>query len=306
MFSPIGASLGGGRIIRALALLAVTSLVTGCSVVRLGYGQGPEFALWGLDSRLALTPEQHDYLREPLQQWFDWHRRTQLPDYAALLEAAQREVLQPASAEQVCRWADAVEQRAATALDQALPLLAGLALRLEPAQRQRLARRFERERSAWRSSHPATDRAAWQRALHERTLRRLENFYGRLDDGQRERLARWLADSPADPALWDAERRQRQQALLETLAPPPANGAVVEPAARLAQTQARLAQALQPWVRTDAPADAEVPAQRLRRFQCALYARVHNETTPAQRAHAAARLRGWEADARALANGARW
>ncbi len=73
----------------------------------------------------------------------------------------------------------------------------------------------------------------------------------------------------------------------------------------MAQAQARLAQALQPWLRAPA-AGADSPAQRLRRFQCALYARVHNDTTPAQREHAAARLRGWAADARALASGGRW
>jgi hypothetical protein len=304
MFGPIGVSAGGGRIIRALALLAVTSLVTGCSVVRLGYGQGQEFTTWWLDARLGLSPAQHEALRAPLYQWFDWHRRTQLPDYAALLREAQREVLQPASAEQVCRWVDAVEQRAGAALGQALPWLAGLALSLEPAQRERLARRFERDNAAWHRTYPAADRAAWQRALHERTLRRVEGFYGRLDDGQRERLARWLAESPADPARWDAERRARQQALLDALAPLPGDGAAADPAAALAQAQARLAQALQPWLR--APADADSPAQRLRRFQCALYARLHNDTTPAQREHAAARLRGWEADARALAQGAWW
>jgi len=305
MFGPIGVSAGGGRIIRALALLAVTSLVTGCSVVRLGYGQGQEFTTWWLDARLGLSPEQHEALREPLRQWFDWHRRTQLPDYAALLQEAQREVLQPVSAEQVCGWVDAIEQRAGVALEQALPWLAGLALSLEPAQRERLARRFERDDAIRARSYPADDRAAWQRALYERTLRRVENFYGRLDDGQRERLARWLADSPADPAPSDAGRRQRQQALLDALTPPRASAAAAEPAAALAQAQARLAQALQPWLRAPA-AGADSPAQRLRRFQCALYARVHNDTTPAQREHAAARLRGWAADARALASGGRW
>jgi hypothetical protein len=68
---------------------------------------------------------------------------------------------------------------------------------------------------------------------------------------------------------------------------------------------ARLAQALRPWLRTPAAGVAS-PAQRLRRFQCALYARLHNDTTPAQREHAAVRLRGWEADACALAQGAWW
>jgi len=73
-----------------------------------------------------------------------------------------------------------------------------------------------------------------------------------------------------------------------------------------AQDQTRLAEALLAWAVVPAQDGAETPAQRLRRFQCELYASVHNDTTPAQRERAAARMRGWEVDARALATRARW
>ena len=57
--------------------------------------------------------EQSPRVKEALNQWFAWHRATQLPDYANLLAAAQVQVLQPATPQQVCRWADDLRARLA-------------------------------------------------------------------------------------------------------------------------------------------------------------------------------------------------
>ena len=91
------------RTIISAALAAL--LLAGCgSFLRLGYGQGPHLAYWWADGYLDLDGEQSLRLREALDDWFDWHRRTQLPDYAALLARAQREVMQPSSPQAMCAW----------------------------------------------------------------------------------------------------------------------------------------------------------------------------------------------------------
>jgi hypothetical protein len=53
-----------------------------------------------------------------------------------------------------------------------------------------------------------------------------------------------------------------------------------------------------------APSDAYRAYQaRLADYNCAFAAQVHELTTPEQRRRAQARLKGWEDDVRALANG---
>ncbi len=51
----------------------------------------------------------------------------------------------------------------------------------------------------------------------KRTVDRAETLYGRLDDAQREPIAREVEASPFDPERWLAERQLRQRELLETL-----------------------------------------------------------------------------------------
>jgi hypothetical protein len=52
-------------------------------------------------------------------------------------------------------------------------------------------------------------------------------------------------------------------------------------------------------------ADYRVYREQLEQANCALAARVHNALRPAQRQHAVDKLKGWEADLRALAAAAR-
>ena len=72
------------RIIVALLLLA-PALLTGCSALRFGYNQAPELAFWWLDGYADFDEAQSRQARERIAQWFSWHRRSQLPDVAALL-----------------------------------------------------------------------------------------------------------------------------------------------------------------------------------------------------------------------------
>ena len=93
----------------------------GCSAVRLGYGQGPSLAYWWLDGYVDFTGEQSPRVKQALQEWFEWHRATQLPDYVALLVAAQRLAVDKVTPEQLCRLVEEGEQRVERAFEQAVP-----------------------------------------------------------------------------------------------------------------------------------------------------------------------------------------
>ena len=77
-------------------------LLGGCSAVRIGYNQAPTLAWWWLDGYLDIDAAEAPRAKDALQQWFAWHRRTQLPDYADWLAATQQQVMQPVTPQQVC------------------------------------------------------------------------------------------------------------------------------------------------------------------------------------------------------------
>lgn len=281
------------RIIVALLLLALG----GCSALRLGYNQAPELAYWWLDGYVDFDEAQTLRTREGLRRWFDWHRRTQLPDYAQLLARAQVEVLGDATPDQACRWWDRLRERADLALGEAMPHAAEVLPLLGTAQIRHVERRQAKSNDEFRREYLDDDPARRLQANVDRAVDRAELLYGRLDDAQRERVARLVAGSPFDAELWQGERRARQQEALMLL--------------RRVITEKPGRDATIAMLRAYADHLTRSPREEYRRYQqkltqynCAFAANLHNMTTPAQRLTLVGKLKGWEGDLRVLASDA--
>ena len=285
---------------RIIGLALVLLALSGCSMVRLAYDQAPNLLHWWIDGYVDVSGEQTPRLRDGIDRWFAWHRRTQLPEYAALLARAQREITEPMTPAAMCAWSAEAERRIDGALEEAVPAAAELLLSLTPGQLQHIERRMAKANEALRADYLQADAVERQRASFERAVARFETLYGRLEADQRERLAALLAGSTFDPERWIAERQLRQRDILRTLA-------TVSGAARGAD-RAVAAQQAQVAVRTLAERSTRSPRpgyrayqQRLVQDQCTLAAAMHNAMTTAQRQAARAKLKGWEDDLRALA-----
>jgi uncharacterized coiled-coil protein SlyX len=280
--------IGGG-----LLLLA---LLGGCSAVRVGYNQAPTLAWWWIDGYLDFDAEQAPRAKAALQQWFAWHRATQLPDYAELLAAAQAQVMQPATPQQVCRWADELRARLSVAFEQGVPLAAGLLPALKPRQLEHLEQRYRKANQEFEEEYlqPPDERL---KASVKRSIGRAEMLYGRLDERQRQLVAAGVAASPFDAQAWFAERRAIQEQTLQTLSRLTAGG----PARADRASNLTGLQALAERVQQAPPGAYHAYQQRLTEYNCAFIAQLHNSTTPAQRQKARERLKGWEDDLRALA-----
>lgn len=281
------------RIILALLLLA-PALLAGCSAVRFGYNQAPELVFWWFDGYADFDDAQARQVRERLVQWFAWHRRTQLPDYAALLARMRVDAAADTTPERACRWWADMRERAERAVDQALPYAADVAITLKPAQIQHIERRYARVNDEFRRDFLDPDPARRLERAVERTVERAEIVYGTLDERQRALVARLVAASPFDPDAWLAERLLRQQEMLQMLrrlSSPPADRDTALAALRAHAERV-----------TRSPREGHRRYQeKLESYNCMFAATLHNATTPAQRQAAAAKFRGWEGDLRALA-----
>jgi hypothetical protein len=280
------------RIIVALLLASV--VLAGCSAVRFGYNQAPELLFWWLDGYADFDDAQARQVRGRLGEWFTWHRRTQLPDYADLLARAQAEVLADTTPDRTCRWFADVRQRGEVAAEQALPYAAEVITTLKPAQIQHIERRYARVNEEFRSDFLDKEPARRLERSVERATERIEFLYGTLDERQRALVARLVASSPFDAEAWFGERVQRQQEGLQMIR-------------RLAGTGVDRDTAVA-TMRAYGERMTRSPREGYRRYQekleaynCAFAATLHNATTPAQRQAAASRFKGWEADFRALA-----
>lgn len=280
---------------RRLAWLMLPLLLAGCSALRLGYGNGPMLASWWVDSQFDTTAEQAPRVRAALADWFAWHRATQLPDYVQGLAEAATLGVNPVTPAQVCAQYAAWQQRIWRAFDRAVPQLAELARSLSPAQIDHFERHQARRQAELQAESAQPDAAERQQALLKRTVERFETFYGPLEPGQRQLLAAALQASPLEAERWLAERRARNAEVVRSLRQWQAEGS------DLATVQAGLRRLGGEVLRSPRPEYAAY-SQRLVQANCAMVAQVHNGASATQRQRLVAKLQGWQADLRALAD----
>lgn len=278
---------------RWLIIGVLVVLLAGCSTLRLSYSQGPTLAYWWIDRYIDVQPEQAPRVRAALDEWFRWHRSTQLDDLARLLVSARQQIAQPATPAQVCRWSGELTDRLVVAYERVVPAIAEITPTLAPRQLEHLEQRYASNNGDFADDYQQASPQARHRAAVRRAVKRAEDLYGRLNSNQRALIARSVAASPFDAEQSLAERQARQQEILAMLRRHRAGGVSQEAIrAELLQFAER--------IRRSPRESHRGYQQRLLDYNCAFMAEVHNSTTVEQRTTAAARLDGWLADLRAL------
>lgn len=286
------------RIIRLLLAASLLTLLGGCSAIKLAYNNLSEVGYWWVDGYVDLNEVQSLQLRADLARLQEWHRRSELPRIADLLQQVRRLASADTTPEQVCSLYADIRKRFDAVATQAEPGVLALAMRLTPEQRTHLQARFDKGNKEWRHARISADRVERVDKRLKTELDRAEDFYGTLGESQRRSLQEAIAASSFDPQRIYAERLRRQQDMLAMLRDiAPGNGA---PAVDAAQGLAALRSYLERTTRSPDPlyrSQAEAAVQE----NCQTYARLHNSTTPEQRTRAVARLAAYERDARELA-----
>jgi len=267
--------------------------LAGCSALRLGYGNGPQLAWWWLDGYVDFASEQAPAAKKAIDRWFDWHRSTQLPEYAATLASLQAQVVEPTTPALACAWQDRLRSRLDPAIDRAISEFADLLPGLGEAQFKHLEQRYAKGNAEMRDDFLQPDAAERLKESVKRTVKRAEQLYGSLDDTQLKLIQAGVAASPFSPDLWLAERQRRQRDTLQTLRRLVADKADRD--TRLAALRALAA-------RTERSPHAEYRAYqvKLADYNCGLAAQIHNTTAATQRQKARDTLKGWEDDLRSL------
>ena len=279
------------RIIGALAALAMMSA---CSTVKLGYNNLDEAAYWWLDGYVDFTDDQSPGVRQESARLHAWHRATELPRYAQLLQRVETLATSDVTPAQVCGVIAEIRERLDAVGAQAVPPIATIALGLEPAQLQHLERKYRRNNAQWRSDWIELPPADMAEKRFKQMLDRSETVYGGLDEPQRAALRKQMGISAFDARHILSERERRQQDALQTLRR--IAGQRMPPGEAHSLVQAYLQRALHPPLE---PARAYQEA--LIEENCRTIAAVHNSTSAAQRDVAARRLRAWQRDVRELA-----
>jgi hypothetical protein len=185
------------RLATLLSLGALLGLI-GCSSLTLAYNQLPLLAgLWA-DRYLDLDGGQEKRLKEQLQAWQAWHRREELPQWAALLRQAHNALDDGVTRDELLALERGARASVERSLQHAAPLAAPLLAELKPEQWQHLQKKMDEKTEEWREKHSGRD-GPEERA--KRYTTNLERWLGDLDRATRKQARAdaeaWRFDLPA-------------------------------------------------------------------------------------------------------------
>ncbi|MEB0110255.1 DUF6279 family lipoprotein [Variovorax sp. RTB1] len=277
-----------------IAALAFGAVLTGCSAIKLAYNNLPEVAYWWLDGYVDFSGAQTPKSKDDLTALLAWHRETELPKIVAVLQKAEALAPNDITSAQACELVADVRTRLVAAAERAEAPGAALAVTLSEAQLQTLARKYAKNDAEYVKDWVERTPAQQQEKRYDKFLEQNEDFYGRLDNDQRDLLNRLTAQSMFDAKRVDAERRKRQQEALVLL--------------RRFNAERTSAADAQPVIQAYVHRIAEPRPGAWRDYQqgmleegCRYVATLHNATRPEQRQKAVQRLRAYQTDLRDLA-----
>lgn len=280
-----------------MSLLLFVCLLAGCSALRFVYANGETFVYWWLNNYVDFTQEQKPWVKTRIAHLFEWHRHTQLRDYAQLLEKAQQDLQRGAiTPAEVHGNFLVLHQRAVLAADKAIPALTELALNLDQEQIAHLEKKFASNNEKYRREYLHGSLEERQRLRYKKVLRQAEYWFGNFSDQQEAQIRAASDARPLNEDLWMAERLRGQQEMLQMLkkilSERPPHDVV---AAMLQDYIDRHLKKRFPYTENKDFFGATIDGM------AQLVTVIVNVATPAQKEHAAKRLQNWINDCHALA-----
>jgi len=279
---------------RLCVLMLVMMGLSACTMTRFGYELLPWFSMWRIERYIPLNDAQRKLVSRRLDELHQWHRSTQLPQYAAKLDQASVQLATNLDPDQVSLWRSDLLLFWQQLAERLAPGVAELALILEPAQIDRLARRLDREAEDLRGKYASGDSSARTDARAKRWTERMETLLGKLEPAQRAEIRSLAERFPSDEASWVEERQARGRdfaALLRRIERE-------RPPTALAEQWSRdYLQGL--FDSRDPDRRARIAANNLNGDR--LTAMMLNTANPAQRTHMVGVLRGYQNDFARLA-----
>lgn len=284
--------------VRLLFLAFVVVLAAGCSSIRFTYNHGDTLLYWWLNAYIDIDSDQSDWVKKDIDNLFQWHRTTQLRDYAGLLGKMQRQ-LGDGSVTQDELLADYRDIKARTELlaFKALPQLADLAMSIKPEQINQMEKKFAKNNVDFRKKFMSGSVQDQQDARFKKSMEQFNLWFGSFSRDQEAALRKASDVRPLDNEVWLQERTLRQKKIVALLR------RVQGEKLNKEQTMSAVHNLLRDMFdRMDAP-DRKAFFDAYVDNTAKFIITAVRLSTPEQKAHAQQRMQGWINDFNTLATG---
>jgi hypothetical protein len=273
-------------------LLALTfATFTGCSTVRIGYNQADVILAWRADDYFDFDSQQKQEFGKRLARLLDWHRRDQLPEYAAFLTEIRQRAQRRPTRDDAAWIVEGVKARFRNIVNRGVNDAADTLVLLKPENIRALEHQIEKDNKKFVREY-RLDGSMEQRkhARLEHTLKQIKNWTGSLTHEQEERIAALNNAIPSIDHLRHQDRQRRQREFLAIL--------------RLRDNKPEFLPLLHNWLlhweRGRAP-DYVTQLDDVFNKRIALFLEVERMLTPQQREHVLRKLQDYIDDMKVLA-----
>jgi len=207
-----GAALSRSRawLLRAVVLSLCVFLVA-CSSTRFAYNQADWALVWYLNGYFTLDDAQEDQLRESVQRNFEWHRQTQLTQYAEFARQLEKDADGVLTVELLELRYERMVEFWDVLLAQALPDVSAFFLTLTDAQIEEFIENLEDgNEELWEEYAGATPEERIERR-QKSAIRGFKRAFGRLTDEQKEMIRAYMLNMHDVSEYWMASRQRWQQ-----------------------------------------------------------------------------------------------
>jgi len=285
-------TIAASGVLRAAVVFLATFVLAGCaSVVRIAYNNSDVAVRMMANEYFDLQGEQADLFKVRLTRLHEWHRLEELPRYAQALDSAAVRVQRGATRADVA-WAVAtIRARYQALASQAVDESVAVLVTLSPANITALEKKFAESNRKFAKEFLDGDRAEREARRIDAITDRLEEWLGSLSGEQRRLIADYVRTQPANQALRLADRKARQREFVELL----------QRERNAPALRASLRAVFVEYEAQRGPEYARVWSEWQERM-ITLVTEILAAASPAQRQYAAARLRSYADDFRALAD----
>lgn len=276
-------------------VLAFAILLAACSSLRLAYNNADTLLYWWLDAYVDFDGEQRSEVKQDIDAFFRWHRKTQLQDYVHLLQKAQRQLkANPTHADLMAEYAD-IRDRTEALLLRSAPEFAEMALSLKPDQLENMEKKFAKNNLDFRKKNMKGDAEDQNKFRFKKSMEQFELWFGDFSKEQEAAIRKASDARPLNNELWLDERIRRQLKVMGL-----ARKIMVEQPSKQVATQ---------WMEEliRASFDRFGYSERKAFFDSYTHSTVElvhtvlRISTPEQKAHAHKRMDGWIKDLNTLA-----
>src|SRR5205823_2503091 len=159
-----------------------------------------------------------DWVKKDIDNLFQWHRSTQLRDYAGLLANMQRQLASGNVTENdlLSDYRD-IKARTELLAFKALPQIADLAMSIKPDQIGRMEHKFAKNNDDFRKKFMSGSIDDQHKARYKKSMEQLELWFGDFSNEQEAQLRRASDARPLDNEVFLQERMLRQKKIVALL-----------------------------------------------------------------------------------------